>query len=303
MRKRALAPKRSVIKTIIKGLLLALLGLVMLIIAAIAAAYVYYVPEPPDLTAIEHSEPIPSSLFLPGETRVVGEFHRPEKLVLGLDEMPAHLRNAFLACEESDFYSRPPSTLAGSLAGSAALILAERSPGGVIYDYPAISYTVLRASPEGRHPSPAWRRLYGFVALKLESRYSKDEIFHYYLNMIYLGRGAFGVQAAALVYYGKTAHELTLAEAAQLAGLARAPSRGNPFNDVQAARQRRLTVLGRMSHLGLISEAEYLAAENEEPELRPGRAAPLFFLAAPEHLALPNLRGKYILLSRPFILN
>src|SRR5262249_6965760 len=87
-------------------------------------------------------------------------------------------------------------------------------------------------------------------------RYSKDEVLQLYLNQIYFGGGAYGVEAAARLYFDKHARELNLAECALLAGLIRSPNRYSPVNSVEIARDRRATVLRRMKDLGFISEAE-----------------------------------------------
>lgn len=88
---------KSIIKILLKVLLLFILGLIVLGATSIAVAYLYYVPEAPDISRIDHLEPPPGSWFPPGDPRVAGEFYRREKLVLELDEIPDHVKNAFLA--------------------------------------------------------------------------------------------------------------------------------------------------------------------------------------------------------------
>ena len=91
------------------------------------------------------------------------------------------------------------------------------------------------------------------LALELERRYSKDRILEMYLNQIYFGHGAFGVEAAARTFFGKSVAELSLPEAALLAGLPKAPSTYSPFEHPEAAKRRRATVLARMVDVGALS--------------------------------------------------
>ncbi len=102
------------------------------------------------------------------------------------------------------------------------------------------------------------------LALQIESRYSKDEILEMYLNFVYFGRGAYGIQTAAKQYFGKNADELSLAEAATLVGVLKAPSKYAPHLDYQASKKRRAVVLKQMQKYGYITEEEYLLSSKEE---------------------------------------
>jgi len=102
------------------------------------------------------------------------------------------------------------------------------------------------------------------VCWKIEQNVSKDEIFELYLNKIALGHHAYGVAAAAYVYFGKELNELTLGEAAILAGLPKAPSTLNPITNPKRAQDRRHLVLNRMLELGFISQEEFNQADKEE---------------------------------------
>lgn len=102
------------------------------------------------------------------------------------------------------------------------------------------------------------------LALQIESRYSKEEILEMYLNFVYFGRGAYGIETAANEYFGKTAIELSLAEAATLVGILKAPSKYAPHLDYEASKNRRTVVLGQMKKYGYINEEEFLQAKEEE---------------------------------------
>jgi len=101
------------------------------------------------------------------------------------------------------------------------------------------------------------------LALYLEVRFSKDEILERYLNLVYLGHGAYGVEAGARLYFGKQASDLSLAEASMLAGITRAPFYYSPYRDMDAAARRRKTVLDRMLAMDYISQKEAYEAARE----------------------------------------
>ena len=110
-----------------------------------------------------------------------------------------------------------------------------------------------------------------YISIQMEKKFSKDQILNMYLNTIYYGNGAYGIEAASVIYFNKHANELTLAEAATLAGLPQAPSSYDPTSDPEAAKERRNTVLERMHRQGDISDEEYENALNEELVLNPGK--------------------------------
>ena len=103
--------------------------------------------------------------------------------------------------------------------------------------------------------------------MQLEKLFSKEEIMQMYLNYIYFGGGFYGIEAASLGYFGKSASELSVAESAQLAGILKSPSSYAPHIDMGASIRRRNTVLGKMREYGYLSEAEYENAVAEEPVL------------------------------------
>ena len=178
-----------------------------------------------------------------------------------IDEIPERLRQAFLAAEDDRFYRHPGIDWRGTLRGAwlYALSLGRgRVPGGS-----TITQQVARRFFLSTEYSVTRKLREMLLALKIERQMSKDDIFELYLNKEFLGHRAYGVGAAAQVYYGKTLNELTLAEMAMIAALPKAPSRDNPISGPRQAMIRRNWVLDRMLGLGQISAAEHAAARSE----------------------------------------
>ncbi len=183
-----------------------------------------------------------------------------------LHDMPENLRKAFLAAEDDRFYRHPGIDWRGTLRG---VVLYARSMGrGRVPGGSTITQQVARRFFLSTEYSVTRKFREILLALKIEREMSKDEIFELYLNKEFLGHRAYGVGAAAQVYYGKTVDELTLAEMAMIAALPKAPSRDNPISGPRQAMIRRNWVLDRMLHLGYISETEHAEARAEANNAR-----------------------------------
>ncbi|HEY3354136.1 MAG TPA: transglycosylase domain-containing protein, partial [Polyangia bacterium] len=213
------------------------------------AVYVYFssdVPPLPNLAEYAHT--------VPGVTRVygwdgalLGEFAKEQRDVVPLAKVPKPLIQAFLAAEDRRFFEHRGL----DVRGIARAVLANVRKGGVAQGGSTITQQVAKAflSPER---SLARKIREAIVARRLEARYPKDDILTLYLNQIYFGNGAYGVQAAARRYFDKDVWDLDVAEAALVAGLARAPTRYNPFAAPDKALARRNEVLGQMAEVGFI---------------------------------------------------
>ena len=193
--------------------------------------------------------------------RLITEIGEQRRLPMALDEMPERLRLAFLAAEDDRFYSHPGVDWRGTFRAVWLYTLSlgqGRVPGGS-----TITQQVARRFFLSTEYSITRKLREILLAWKIEQTLSKDEIFELYLNKEFLGHRAYGVGAAAQVYYGKSVSELTLAEMAQIAALPKAPSRDNPISNERQAMIRRNWVLGRMALLGYITEQEARAAQAE----------------------------------------
>lgn len=192
--------------------------------------------------------------------RLMATYGEKRRQPVTIDEVPDSVKNAFLAGEDARFYEHPGVDYQGILRAVWYIIRTggDKGPGGSTITmqltrqfFLSFERTYLRKLKEI------------FLALKIEQELDKDEILELYLNKIFLGHRAYGIAAAADVYYGKSLDELSLAEAAMIASLPKAPSRINPINNPERALSRRNYVLGRMLELGFIEQAEWEQAFNE----------------------------------------
>ncbi|MCI5061876.1 MAG: PBP1A family penicillin-binding protein, partial [Algiphilus sp.] len=181
------------------------------------------------------------------------------RIPLAYDEMPEQLINAFIAAEDARYFVHPGVDWRGILRAAVNLAMTgERSQGGsTITMQLARNYFLTRERTYDRKIREI------FLALRMEEVLSKQQIMESYLNKIYLGERAYGVGAAARVYFGVPVEELSLSQMAVLAGLPKAPSRDNPANNPDRARERRDYVLGRMLALDFIDQERYQAAREE----------------------------------------
>lgn len=193
------------------------------------------------------------------DARLISVFGEKRRIPVSIDEMPAHLENAFIAGEDARFHIHPGVDYQGLTRAVWTLATTgEKSVGGS-----TITQQLARNVFLSLEKTYTRKIKEIFLALKIERELSKDEILELYLNKILLGHRAYGVGAAADVYYGKTVGELSLAQCAMLAALPKAPSRINPITSPERAMDRRDYVLGRMLELGYIDNTEYQEAKSE----------------------------------------
>lgn len=190
----------------------------------------------------------------------IGEFFTERRTSVPLTQIPVDLRSAVMAIEDTDFYHHWGINLRAIMRASFANLMAGRvvQGGSTLTQQLAKTIFLTRQKTLSRK----FKEL--LLTLQIEHRYSKDEILQLYLNQIYFGGGAYGVEAASRLYFSKHTQELNLAECALMAGLIRSPNRYSPANNAELARDRRATVLRRMRDLEFISEAEEKQA-NDTP--------------------------------------
>jgi len=222
--------------------------------AGVAAysVYAYLEPRLPDVEVLRDMRyQIPMSVYSK-DGKLIAQFGEKKRSPLSFDEVPKQVINAFLAAEDDRFFDHPGVDYQGLLR--AAVVYAatgEKKQGGS-----TITMQVARnffLSTE----KTFFRKINEILlAIKIESLLPKQQILELYLNKIYFGHHAYGVAAAAQVYYGKTVGELTLAELATIAGVPKAPSTFNPVTNPDRAQVRRDYVLKRMLKLGMISDEQ-----------------------------------------------
>jgi penicillin-binding protein 1A len=203
---------------------------------------------------------VPLRIFS-ADDQLMLEVGEQRRIPVTIEDMPENLRLAFLAAEDDRFYRHPGIDWRGTLRG---VWLYSRSMGrGRVPGGSTITQQVARRFFLSTEYSITRKLREILLAVKIEREMSKDEIFELYLNKEFLGHRAYGIGAAAQVYYGKTVHELTLAEMAMIAALPKAPSRDNPISGPRQAMIRRNWVLDRMLGLGYVDAQQHALARAE----------------------------------------
>ncbi len=224
----------------------------------------------PSVAGISGFIPDQASVVLDRNGKEVAHLFKVNRVVVALDSLPDYVPEAFVATEDQDFYHH------GGVDWSRVLgaLWQNIRAGGIEEGFSTITMQVARNVFPERLPvrqRTLNRKISEIrVAREIESRFTKDEILELYLNQIYFGSGAWGIEAASQEYFGHPATELTLGEAALLAGLPQAPSRLSPREDMKAALERRKTVLRRMVSSGYITREKASEVEDTVPELARG---------------------------------
>ncbi len=220
----------------------------------------YWPTDLPPVKALEEYTPSVGSRVYADDDEFLTEFQAEKRIFVPFQQIPVALRNAIIAVEDARFYSHFGVDVRGILRAAYANFRHGRvvEGGSTITQQLA---KVLFLTPDRSFSRKVKEAL---LAFELEKRYSKDRLLELYLNQVYMGHGAFGVEAAARMYFGKSVQDLTLPEAAMLAALPRSPGNYSPFERPELAQRRRAIVVGRLLEHGYISEAE-AKATNRAP--------------------------------------
>jgi penicillin-binding protein 1A len=221
-------------------------------------------------------KPSRASRVFSSEGELIGEFFLQKRIVLPPDQLPRHVRLAFVAAEDNRFFEHHGIDPLGILRAAFANMKAHR----VVQGGSTITQQVAKLMLVGNERNIFRKIREAILSRKIEQKLTKDQILGIYLNHVYLGHGAYGVQAAAEVYFGKDAKDLTIAEAAMLGGLPKAPTEDSPTANFKRARDRQHYVLGQMFDNGFISAAE-LREARAEPIAIISKDTPLNHIAAP----------------------
>ena len=229
---------------------------------------------PPVEQLLRYQPPVATRVFADDGT-VIGEFYVERRYLVPLDRVPAHVRLAFLAAEDADFYRHRGVNPVSILRALVTNLLRHHvTQGGSTITQQVVKGLLL--TPERSYERKVKELI---LALKLETKLSKDDILYLYLNQIYFGGGAHGIEAAAHAFFDADVGELTIAQAALLAGLPQAPSRYDPLRHPKQALARQRYVLERMHAEGFITPEQFEAALNEQLTFAPRR--PNTYIAAP----------------------
>lgn len=236
-------------------MLLAGLGLAVSVMlsASIVGAYYYVAPSLPQAHTIRDIPlQIPLRIFS-RDGRLIEEVGERRRILVDYEDLPDFVVEAFVAAEDGRFFEHPGIDYQGILRAAFLLLRSGEISGGgsTITQQLARDYFLTRERVLSRKVREA------FLAYKIEQEFTKEEIMALFLNKMFFGQRAYGVAAAAQVYYGKTLRQINVAEAATLAGVLPAPSRYNPVRSAANANMRRRYVLNRMNELGFIDDREF----------------------------------------------
>ncbi len=229
--------------------------------------YYYISRDLPKITTLKDYHPPIISTVYADDGRKIGEFFNERRIVVPLTEIPDMLIKAFVAAEDSRFYTHQGIDL---LSITRAFIK-NIEAGSIVQGGSTITQQVTKSFLLTPERSYTRKMKEAILAYRIEKALNKEDILYLYLNQIYLGHGAYGVEAAAENYFGKTARDMNLAECAMLAGLPQAPSRYSPFRYPDRAKQRQIYVLNRLVEEGYITNIEATEAINTKLDIRPRR--------------------------------
>src|SRR3712207_2623863 len=248
------------------------LGLVSLIVAAVVgvALYRYYGDDLPDPAMLATHRPFETTRIFArdGQTLLYELFDSGQRTVISLADIPWSLKAATVAAEDADFLTNPGVDLRGIVRAIYLNREGQVVSGGSTITQQLVRNVLLPAHERGQQ---TYRRKVreAILAFRVSRHYSKEQILAWYLNEIYYGNMAYGVEAAAQSYFGHSARTLTLAESALLAGLPQSPTNLNPLLHGAAARARQKSVLELMVKHGYIAREQADAAYAETIQLRP----------------------------------
>ncbi len=225
-------------------------------VGIIALTGILLYPNLPSIEAVTDYRPkIPLRVFS-SEGDLIGEFGEEKRSFVRINDFPLTMKQALIAAEDERFYQHGGVDYQGLLRAALTSAMAGHIKGGAS----TITQQVARNFFLSNEQTLTRKISEWLLAFKIERNLTKDQILEIYLNHIFLGNRAYGFAAASKVYYDKEISELSVAEIAMLAGLPKAPSRYNPFDNLKRATQRQQYVLRRMNELGFLNESKYKTA-------------------------------------------
>jgi penicillin-binding protein 1A len=262
-----LPPKRPLGRRALRWLLFLAIAVGNVAIAVGIAAYVYFARGLPEIPTIESYRPPIITDVVSADGQISGEFFDERRKVVPYDRIPRRVVQAFIASEDKNFFSHGGIDVLGTLrAAINTYVLRRKVQGGSTLTQQTAKALLISSEgfAQGSRRNLARKVRELILAKRLERAFTKEQILWMYLNGVYLGHHSYGVQAAAENYYRKNVEDLTLEEAALIAGLPQAPSRYSPFSRPESAKERRRYVLRRMQEEGYITADERARAADTE---------------------------------------
>src|SRR6202158_3934557 len=246
-----------------------------------------YASDLPEISALDSYAPSTITRVTAANRQVIGEFATERRVVVGYDDIAPQLRQAIIAAEDGDFdrhFGLSIPSIAVRLMRDLVQGVEDRISGRPS-SRPAGASTLTQQLARNLLPEAVGFRVgdlslerkikEALVAVQIEKRYTKREILTFYANHMHLGHGTYGVEAASRLYFGKSAKNVSLEEAALLAGILQSPARQSPFVNLDAAMRRRNYALQRMADEGYILQEGAGAAREADRPARPAAAAPV----------------------------
>jgi penicillin-binding protein 1A len=248
-----------------------------------------YAGDLPQVSALDNYTPSTITRIYAGTGQVIGEFATQRRVVVGYDEINPVLRQAIIATEDAEFDRHFGINIWRMVVAAVVDVAERRRAQGASTLTQQLARNLKEQFGLTNEKSIERKIREIILAIQIEKRYTKKEIFTIYCNQMYLGHGAYGVEAASRLYFNKSNKQLTLAEAALIAGIFQTPERQSPFVDMKRATQRRNVVLQRMADERYLTQAQADAAKQQpivtkgQPNQPPG-IAPFFVEEVRKHL-------------------
>ena len=267
VKKRARQEKVKIFTRLVRWFALAMVFLSVAGLLAGIGAFFYLSENLPKISTLKDYHPPIITTVYSDDNRKIGEFYKERRIVIPLSKMPKMLTEAFVAAEDARFYKHKGIDFLSIIRA----FLKNIEAGTIVQGGSTITQQVTKSFLLTPEKSYTRKIKEAILAYRIDKSFTKDEILFLYLNQIYLGHGAYGVEAASENYYGKSTQELNLAECALLAGLPQAPSRYSPFRHPERAKQRQIYVLNRMVTEGYITNIQVTEAINQVLDIKPRR--------------------------------
>jgi len=243
--------------------------LIFIVSGTLTAFGVYYFlsRDLPKISTLKNYHPPVITTVFSDDNRKIAEFYKERRKVVSLADIPEMLVESFVAAEDARFYKHRGIDLISIVRA----FFKNLEAGTIVQGGSTITQQVTKSFLLTPEKSYTRKIREAILAYRIDKAFNKEEILYLYLNQIYLGHGAYGVEAAAENYFDKSARDLNLAECAMLAGLPQAPSRYSPFRYPERAKQRQIYVLNRMVEEGYITNIQATEAINTELQIQPRR--------------------------------
>jgi penicillin-binding protein 1A len=239
-----------------------------IIFGILAGIFLSLIHDLPQINTLKQFKPSSVTTVFSSDNKILAKFYNEKRFPVSIEKIPKNLISALITMEDKNFYRHSGINLKAILRAILNDIKARSYKQGASTLTQQLAKTLFLTSEK----SIARKIKEAFLALQIERRYTKNEILELYLNQIYLGSGAYGVEAASQTYFQKSVSDITLAESALIAGLPKAPSVYSPINNPRLAKKRRNIVLRQMLTAKMITALEYNLANSAEISPSPQKA-------------------------------